>query len=245
MFLPSTVEMWVASLTKAGLSYSSVMSHLSAIRFFCTSNSITPAFDTPKLKLMLKGVKRRTPVTVPKGVPTVSHLQRLAAAARRVLTTDACKTFIAMITMAFYGFLRPSEFCETSARHHLRVDSVSLNVSHSRLKLRFRSFKHSKGACKIYLDSVCDGSPCPVQAFRNYMNLLPASTSESLFPYTINQFRSMLQEVVETARIKTCISPHSFRHGGATWAAKQGWPDARIKAHGRWSSSAYHTYVRA
>ena len=66
-----------------------------------------------------------------------------------------------------------------------------------------------------------------------------------LFDVTLQEFRATLEDVRLAASIRTHLTPHCFRHGGATWAANQGWPDARIKAHGRWKSDAYKRYVHA
>jgi len=40
------------------------------------------------------------------------------------------------------------------------------------------------------------------------------------------------------------VAGHSLLSGGATALALAGTPDDHIQAHGRWSSNAYHVYIR-
>lgn len=53
------------------------------------------------------------------------------------------------------------------------------------------------------------------------------------------------KDVLQTAKVgTTCYSGHSFRIGAASAAAAVGVPAYFIKMLGRWSSDAYHLYVR-
>ena len=72
-----------------------------------------------------------------------------------------------------------------------------------------------------------------------------AKRSAPLFDISVSKVRSMLVKVTLEAGVKHVITPHCLRHGGATWASKQGWSVARIQAHGRWRSQAYNSYIKS
>ena len=58
-FADTTIELFVTSLHKKhNLSFSTVQANLSAIRHHCHTLQIPITFDTPRLKLLLRGVKK-------------------------------------------------------------------------------------------------------------------------------------------------------------------------------------------
>ena len=58
------------------------------------------------------------------GVSDTDSSKRLIAASTEIMSEkDHCR-FAAMITIAFFGFLCPSEFCITSANHELKRSAV-------------------------------------------------------------------------------------------------------------------------
>ena len=54
----------------------------------------------------------------------------------------------------------------------------------------------------------------------------------------------MLQQCLAHAGVKTALTLHSFRRGGATWYSEQGITNAKLAAIGRWKSNAYLRYVK-
>ena len=105
-------------------------------------------------------------------------------------------------------------------------------------------FKHSRGRAKIHLTKEAS-SPCPVKSLLRYIaTLSPATLTSPLFDISVEDYRQELAATVAAAGIKTKLTPHSFRHGGATWAAKRGWSDSRIRSHGRWHSDAFLCYIK-
>jgi hypothetical protein len=189
-------------------------------------------------------VKKNAPTNPAKTPATRSHIKRLAVAAKKILPRKEHSCFVAMITLAFYGFLRPSEFCISPANHHLRWKSVKLGKHRRSLRLTLNSYKHSSQPSTITVAATAS-SCCPVKKFLAYSKTQGSVKKQPLFDVSLADFQSTLKHVAAVAKIKSHLTPHSFRHGGATWAAKAGWPDARIRAHGRWKSDAYKRYVRA
>ena len=58
-FSSSTIEQFVTDLSQQHkLSHSTIQANLSAIRHYCNSNNIGITFDTPRLKLLLRGVRK-------------------------------------------------------------------------------------------------------------------------------------------------------------------------------------------
>lgn len=244
VFDSRNVELWLTSLGGEGLAHGTVRSHLSALRHHCRRRGVTTNLDTPRIRMLLKGIMRkyRRP-TVQKGVAKLSHLRRLVAASG-CLNPDKRSAFNAMIAVAFFGFLRPSEYCVTSAGHYLVRGSVKAGKS-GHISLKFTTFKHSKGTATVKVRRFREKACCPVRLLRSYLAAADIRPEDPLFDITAGEFRNLLSTVGQVAGLKTKLTPHSFRHGGATWAASEHWPDARIRAHGRWSSDAYKVYVKS
>lgn len=239
-----SIELWLASLSRAGFSYPTILSRLSAIRHMAKREGLSTDCNTGKVQLILKGLKNSY-VPKTKSPVTISHLKRLYDAASALTGKLETARFRSIISLAFFGFLRPSEVCLSTANHHLRVGDIRFSGDGKACYVLFKSFKHSKDARTI---KICDvgGLPVkPVALLRRYMRLLGRSDNAApLFSMSPRGFRKLLAEMCELACIRTRITPHCFRHGGATWASQQGWSETRIKAHGRWRSNAHSCYIK-
>lgn len=150
-----------------------------------------------------------------------------------------------MISLAFYAFLRPSEYCNTPSDHHLRMGDVKISKNKRYCYLRLRSFKHSTTPAIIGISEAWTTSVPICQSLQRYLDLhTNCSPNDPLFDMPVGKFRNLLTKVCKSLQIKKSITPHCFRHGGASWANKKGWSTARITAHGRWNSCAYNTYLK-
>ena len=78
-----------------------------------------------------------------------------------------------------------------------------------------------------------------------YLSHSPLRAEDQLFPISTSEFAQVLSRCIEQAGIKSKLTPHSFRRGGATWFSSNGMTDATLRAYGRWSSNAYLCYVKA
>ena len=241
----ASVELWVAHLSKEGFAHGTVLGHLSALKHHSKCQGWKADFQSDRLDLMLRGLKKgpqgkastRRPVTL-------SHLRRLSKAAAVLGEREAVR-FVAMGLLAFFGFLRPSEYCVSGSGHHMRRSGVKVSKDGRQCRLTLESHKHSDGPAVVLIrDDEC-GPLRPVASLRRYLELYHVAAGGPLFGLSQKEFRGSLEEVRRAAGVKSHITPHSFRHGGATWAAAAGWPDARIRAHGRWHSDAYKAYVKS
>ncbi|KAL1282097.1 hypothetical protein QQF64_000900 [Cirrhinus molitorella] len=101
--------------------------------------------------------------------------------------------------------------------------------------------------------SKINNSLCPFTSMLNYLKIRPRTSDNSPlfihsngFPMTKRWFRIHLSTTLTAAGLSPDIfTSHSFRIGAATTAAERGVPESTIKLLGRWSSSAYETYIRS
>lgn len=240
-----SLELWATSLSRQGLGHGTILSHLSAVRHQTRTKRLLLGPDSDRLKLILKGVKARAGKAAISKVPVSSgHLRKLSLAAKHLKTSEA-KRFRAMIALAYYGFLRPSEFCTSAKKHYLLRRNVHFSSRDSDVAyLTFNSYKHSSKSVTIKLGDTSGEVLKPIRLLREYLEQSSGSPHAPLFQVSVDEFRKTLWQMCELSGIKSKLSPHCFRHGGATWASKRGWSESRIKTHGRWRSTAYNSYIK-
>ena len=248
-FSSSTIELFVTDLSQQQkLSHSTIQANLSAIRHYCNSNNIGITFDTPRLKLLLRGVKKvDVGAKQPRPTNRVSknHLKRLCAAADVLFNSACARMYKAMFTIAFFGLLRPSEVAHASQSPCHQLKRKCIRFGRSILMITFFSFKHSGKPVNIKVQAISDKSICPWTNLYEYLSHSPLRAEDQLFPISTAEFAQVLRRCIEQADIKSKLTLHSFRRGGATWFSSNGMTDATLKAYGRWSSNAYLCYVKA
>ena len=136
---------------------------------------------------------------------------------------------------------------------HLAWGDVAIDDVHNPQSLRVH-LKRSKTdqlgkGVDVYIGKT-DGPLCPVTAVMTYMAIrgpAPGSFFKlanghplTKYPFT-NKIRAGLQAV---GLPESNFAGHSFRIGVATAAANAGIEDSVIRTLGRWSSSAFLTYIR-
>lgn len=240
-----SVELWVASLSMKGLSFGTVQSHLSALRHISKRRGLSIDCQSEKLHLALKGLKRKAKSPIRKHPISTRQVNLIIRQADRILPSYTALSFKVMVSLAFYGFLRPSEYCVTPANHHLRLGDIKISRSRKYCYLRLRSFKHSTSPAVIGIANAWSTAYPIADLLQRYLDLhANRCCSDVLFDISVSEFRRTLTRVCESAGIKATISPHCFRHGGASWANKRGWSVAKITAHGRWNSQAFNAYLK-
>ena len=151
--------------------------------------------------------------------------------------------------------MRPGEFTSPTLTF---VPTRGLSFSDISSPRHFSIFlKQSKsdslGAGVTITISKIDNSLCPYASMLHYLKLRQCTSPVSpLFilpnglPMTKEWFRIHLAKVVEGCGLPSPLyTGHSFRIGAATTAAERGLSDASIKQLGRWSSTAYQSYIRS
>ncbi len=166
--------------------------------------------------------------------------------------------FWAACCLAYFGFLRSLEFTVPNATAfsshlHLSVNDVTvdqrLDPSQIQVNIKVSKTDPFRQGCIIPLGQ--GRSPlCPVEAVLSYLSIR-GGTSGQLFVrangVTLTQtfFTECLRTLLSAAGIAGRYSSHSFRIGAATSAALAGVPEHMIHTLGRWTSSAYLTYIHS
>ena len=123
-------------------------------------------------------------------------------------------------------------------------------LSPSWLRLRIKASKTNPFRKGIFLHIGRGEFPlCAIRSLLAYLTLRgnapgPLFLFRDRQPLTRALLTSWLRDILSSSGIKGNFSSHSFRIGAATVAARNGIPDHQIQALGRWSSSAYLSYIR-
>ena len=250
-----TILRFIASLSKR-LAASSIRNYLSAVRNLHIIYGLPdPLQDLPRVPLVLKGLKRvqgdnrrvKTPIT--SLVLFSMKLQLNFQLYDHVMFWAAC-------CLAFFGFLRCSEFTVPAGGFQADIHLAPTDVLVDRKPVPdnlFINLKKSKTdqfkiGCSIVL-ARSDSPICPVSALLAYLHLRGPSQGP-LFVFhdgsflTRERFSRLVCRSVQLAGWSGKITTHSFRVGAATSAAAIGVPDYLIRALGRWNSDAYLLYVK-
>lgn len=220
----------------------------------CSDPSFPSLFSNPSIKLLLRGISKVSPSSLDNKRPiTLSILHKMLCVLRQGYFSPYVDSLLdCSFLLAFYGFLRSGEFTTSSNSFDPTRD-----VSFSDLTFHpdfFSLFlKHSKagGACSVVIARI-DSQYCPYKSMCKFLKKRPFSDPCAplfLTPDSNPMSKSWFSYHLKQVLLRCNISPkhysgHSFRIGAATSAAMQGLPSASLQQLGRWSSSAYASYVR-
>ena len=235
------MELWVSDMAAKGTKHASILSHISAVKHYCLVHDMSIEFATPRLKLILRGIKNSEPRGSYK-CRIVSHreLRRMVRLSTKCLGGRAGIRFNAIISLAFFGLLRLGEYCVTRQKHHLLRRNLVLHSD--KIELTFETYKHSSSPVKVTLKKY-KGIACPIKCMRKYLKVYQQQPKMPLFEVSPSEFRRDFNDIRSFAHISDDITPHALRRGGATWYSDNGWSDAKIRAHGRWASDVFKRYV--
>ena len=243
-------------LFNQGLRPNTVSTHLAALRHMSIINGYgDPMINTPMLTLARRGATAaapprplREPITLPTLVSFLSSLN---------LSQFDDSVFFAMCCLAFFGFMRISEYTVSGTFDpiwHLTWRRATFCPRGLTLHL-----KHSKG------DRLRDGvnlflaknhSPiCPVAALAHYRHIgqqsglafhpdAPLFMDSNSQPVNTVTFTDKLRHHSAICGIRANIAPHSLRIGAATTAWRAGFTDSQIQFMGRWKSLSFKKYLR-
>lgn len=213
----------------------------------------------PRLKLMLRGVARSKTLQQQSTRPRLPITGEILGRLFRVLNQHPAGYWRTMMwtvcSAAFFGFFRLGEIVvsSTSAFNpaiHLSWEDVSVDDPEQptvvRIYLRVSKCDQNGRGVAVFLGRV-ESPVCPVVALLSFMAVRGARPG----PFFIKEdgapgaFVTFLRGLLtETGLEASLFSGHSFRIGAATTAAMAGLQDSTIQALGRWSSSAFQSYVR-
>ena len=159
-------------------------------------------------------------------------------------------------TLAFFAFLRSSEFTSPSTSYfnalsHLSASNISFNSDGS-LSLHLKSSKtdpYRQGCSLLIAPSGC--SVCAVCAIKKYMADRPFNSDGPFYIFQPGLYLTRAQVTSTLCLLLKCLhiptelyASHSFRIGAATTAAEAGLPLWLIQSLGRWSSNCVALYIR-
>lgn len=214
-----------------------------------------------RLQKVLTGIKRlsstrkldRFPITIPVLANIHSYLQP---------DHSDCLDHVmlwAAFTLAFFGFLRSSEFtCNApfDPAVHLTAQDItfvpdSQSPTHILVKIKqSKTDPFRQGHTLTIAKST--SNICSVMAMKDYILQAQPPACRPLFSFSKSGkwlTRTSLTKELRTI-LQHCGLPaskfysHSFRIGAATTAAQAGLPPWLIKVLGRWSSDCYEQYIR-
>ena len=249
--------MMFASWLARSLSPATVRIYIAAVRSLQIDLGFSdPTLSAPRLRRVIKGIQRsdvvsrsrRRPITQETLLAILSSLHSSGSSYDALMFWSAC-------CLAFYGFLRVSEFTSSvpfNPSRDLTLADIQFLLSSSVAQLRIQ-IKRSKidpvgQGCYIYLARTSRAA-CPVAALSTYLSVRGSSTGPLFIwsdgsPLTAPQVNFYLRDLLSRAGVPGYFSAHSFRIGAATAAAAAGVPDHLIQALGRWSSATYLQYIR-
>ena len=260
----TTLSLFITYLATEKISHKTIKVNLSAIRHMHVAAGMCSQFSrqlTPRLQLTLKGIQRsqaishsprlRLPITLQLLQKIHAQLSKQPHHYNNILTWAAC-------CLAFFGFLRVSEFTTPSDTQydedcHLSINDISLD-SRDNPQLVKVTLKQSKTdpfrkGVDLYLGKT-GATICPVRGLLPYLALHghhrgPLFILEDGRYLTRQRLCSILHSLLTTLQIETQkYNTHSFRVGAATTARQANIPDPLIQLMGRWKSSAYLTYIK-
>ncbi|XP_067225205.1 uncharacterized protein [Chanodichthys erythropterus] len=244
-----------------GLQVGSIKGYLSGIQFFHKLNYGAPSteINNSQTSLLIKGIQRSQPSRPDSRQPIA--LDILTKCIHTLCTSyqplNTARTLDAMFILAFFGFLRCSEIAITSKfdpKVHPTISDLSaINSETISYLIKQSKTDQAKKGHYIYIFNL--SSPIqPYQTVLAYLKIRNAQAKSPLEPLFIDAsnkpatrfwFQKHLKSVLQQSGISAHnFSSHSFRIGAATSAAQKGLSQQQIQALGRWSSDAFHSYIR-
>ena len=161
------------------VTYQSIKVYLAGIRHYHIENGYQdPLRDNARLRYLCKGIKRHqgesTPRRKPISVKTLTNLQDNVAHLNHLSETDKLMVFCAL-SMAYYGFLRASEFTSPSPRYfnrklHLCRENVHLAPHSSYLAVLIKASKTDPYRQSTKITIAATHTPTrPVKATKKYL----------------------------------------------------------------------------
>ncbi|XP_078369095.1 uncharacterized protein LOC144653055 [Oculina patagonica] len=214
-----------------------------------------------RLQKVLTGIKRLTPSQQLDRLPiTIQVLTAIHDYLHPELSTNPNHNMLwAAFTLAFFAFLRSSEFtCNGPFNPEVHLTSQDITFlpdihSPTHMLVRIKQSKTDPFRQGCTLTVAKSTSPiCSVMALKDYILQAQPPASQPLFTFSLSG--SSLTRTSLTRELRTILHhcgfrsnnyySHSFRIGAATSAASAGIPSWLIKVLGRWSSDCYERYIK-
>jgi hypothetical protein len=264
------MQNWVLPLYIAFIArttvHSTIRTYLNGVRIvYETRGLLNPLADHFGITHMLQGVRRLKPGGTKQKLPITLALLHIIVSSCD-LDTPAGAAIASACTIAFFAFLRKSNVTVGKQRQNnefknaLTAGNIWVDYETYTLWIRLTCTKTIQFGERVLTIPIVGhpGSPIdPVRLWENHLNHsdLPRKANEPAFAYQKNRggtwtnlthatFVKHVKQAVRTAGLDSAkYAAHSFRRGGATFAAAAGASADMIKALGDWRSDAYQLYI--
>ena len=209
-----------------------------------------------KFESLCAGIKRSTCRRKKIRKPlTLKHIKSIICEIPHMnMTANNTLVFKAEVLVAFFGFLRCSEYTMTPSNKALNLRYKDVKICPNKRKYGLLRLTLQKTKTDQYASTKIrlwgNGKDhCPVKAMRAYLDSTYLQKDSPLFIYSditlsAKKFNQVLKAVLK--RIGLCenfYSSHSLRSGTASTAASRGVPTWLIKKLGRWRSDCFKIYI--
>lgn len=253
--------LFIAHLSISGKAPSTIGSYVSGLSFLHKRNDFNDPADCFLVRKMIEGCRRDNPRVSDARRPLTIHMLESVVGGMSAVCSSVYEMhmFQAALLLAFFGFLRVSEFTAPSkncaAVKALQIDDVSLNSDqHGKrcIKLRIRFSKtdqHGRSTTLIIPDTDVGGFNL-VNVLNRFLEVRTPGKGPLFWhfdktPMTRYQFAAILKRALIIKQIPEAnISTHSIRIGACTHFATMGHSEEELMSMGRWASSAYKRYIR-
>ena len=241
--------LYLQSMADSTRSIAAVMEAVNAIAWLHELSCLPVVTHSPIVRSVVAGLKRAlAKPKVRKAPVSIEMLKEMADDVHDPITLTESR-LLSMCLLAFASFLRYDELSR------LRCCDVELKEDHIVLHIQSsKTDQFRQGASVVIARSEVPGI-CPVVRLQEYIKLagIDLSLSERLLrgisvsaageklrksgSLSYTRMRELvLQKFGQLGYDPSSFGLHSFRAGGATFAANAGVPDRLFKRHGRWKS---------
>lgn len=245
--------------------HSTVLQYLKGLRDFYSRRGLTD-FASPtvwtSLYRVLKGIRRCGAGSVCQKAPITPAMLALFMRSNN-LTSNFGRALCACLLVTFFGFFRKSNTTAKDSSpfapsHCISVCDITVDAARHCLKICVRSTKtvqFGERQVTVWVQG-CEGHILdPVGAWHEHLQanypppVAPAfsyavAAPQRLAPVTYKQLVAAAKSMAQLAGVDPAlVSGHSFRRGGASYAALVGVPDMLIQRQGDWRSLCYRSYI--
>ena len=260
------VVKFIAALSLAHYSPSAISTYVSGIAFHHRIKGWPDPTDAFIVRKLMEGKRRKDGQPDARLPLTLNLLSQALNCLQAVCYSKyEADLFRATFTLAFFGFLRISEytFDHTAPHKCIKAQNVLITSEGQRRVMKV-SIPYSKmdqrgvgQTLLIYPNCENPEFPCPIKTMSNYLLARPAHLrpSDPLLvhfdgsPINRQQVNTMLAKILQVSGIakQGKWGSHSLRIGAATWYyASKNYSIDKIKEMGRWApgSNAVLRYIR-
>ena len=257
MVSPSTLMLFMSYLRHKGLKSTTISSYVSEVRYMAKLHGYPDPGNDFLVALSLAGLAKLSPSCDARLPITIPVLQKLMSTVSVAVTSHYERCMLkAMLSLAFFAFLRVGEFTvhSYSSVPVLTIQNVILDKEqlNNGLSILFTKYKHSSGSRPFLLQVPRqeNSSLCPVSHMATYLSMR-SSPLKAIFikadghPVRKEEFRRYLNILLRANSLDPSLyKSHSLRIGAASYASQLGYSDSQIRTLGRWKSDAFKKYIR-